>query len=191
MVEKRKRGNKIFNPDSFSLLNHPFYLFNHIFLHRGRELNHELSQYDVDYSKWRVLAVLNECPNCTMQILADTAGVDRTSLTHTVRLMIEAGLVTKTTRQSDRRSVVLSLTDEGISTFKKVLPIVIKNNERCFADFSEEEIQSFMHTLRRIILNIKTESAASGPDDVVVDYELSNSIFPAKAFPRRSSSKGR
>ncbi|MCY1240399.1 hypothetical protein D9M72_532460 [compost metagenome] len=105
--------------------------------------------------------------------------------------MIEAGLVTKTTRQSDRRSVVLSLTDEGISTFKKVLPIVIKNNERCFADFSEEEIQSFMHTLRRIILNIKTESAASGPDDVVVDYELSNSIFPAKAFPRRSSSKGR
>lgn len=191
MAEKRERQNKIFNSETFSLINHPFYLFSHISLHRGRELSRELAQYDVDYAKWRVLAVLNECPDCTMQVLADTAGVDRTSLTHTVRIMIEAGLVTKAARQSDRRSVALSLTEEGEHTFKKILPLVIENNEQCFADFSEKEIKDFIHTLRRIILNMQNRSTLSGADDVVMDYELSRSILPPAKTVSRISKSGR
>lgn len=167
--ENRKQANhgsllmtqmKKKTPDlaSFSLVNHPFFLFNHVFLYRGRELSRALAKYDLDYPRWRVLSVLNEYPNCTMQVLADTVGVDRTSLTHTVRLMIDAGLLSKTSRRSDRRSVALALTDEGSEKFKKVLPIIMDNNNKCFSDFSDEETKKFINFLRRIVANIQKDS---------------------------------
>jgi DNA-binding MarR family transcriptional regulator len=140
--------------ENFSLINHPFYLFNQIFLARGREINQDLAAYDLDYQKWRVLVVLNEFPDCTMLSLAETAGVDRTTLTHTVRLMIEVGLVSKVERESDRRSVALSLTNKGRKALRAILPAMIAINERCFADFSKAEMNQFMGQLRRIFKNL-------------------------------------
>lgn len=140
---------------TFTLANHPFYLFSQIFLARGREINHRLARFDLDYQRWRVLAVLNEFPDCTMQFLADTAGVDRTTLTHTVQLMIAEYLVTKTQRETDRRSVVLSLTSKGRRALRTILPAIVATNERCFAGFSDAEMSHFMDQLRRILSNLR------------------------------------
>lgn len=170
---KNKKGNK--NVNSFSLAHHPFFLFNHIFLYRGRELNRALGEYDLDYSRWRVLSVLNECPNCTMQVLAETAGVDRTSLTHTVRLMVDAGLISKATRQSDRRSVILSLTEQGVNSFAAVLPIIVENSQKCFAGFSNEEVKEFINVLRRVLRNVRDTSETAV--DEVAEYDLLKSLF--------------
>lgn len=143
---------------TFTLANHPFYLFTQIFWARGREINARLANFDLDYQRWRVLAVLNEFPDCTMQLLADTAGVDRTTLTHTVKLMIEERLISKNQRESDRRSVVLSLTGKGRKVLDAILPSVIATNERCFAGFSSKEMTAFMSQLRRILGNLRDGS---------------------------------
>lgn len=140
---------------AFTLANHPFYLFTQIFLARGREINNRLAPFSLDYQRWRVLAVLNEFPDCTMQFLAATAGVDRTTLTHTVHLMIAESLVTKTQRESDRRSVVLSLTSKGHKKLRAILPTIIATNERCFAGFSDKALIHFMDQLRRIFSNLR------------------------------------
>jgi DNA-binding MarR family transcriptional regulator len=140
---------------TFTLANHPFYLFTQIVSARGREINHRLAPFDLDHQRWRVLAVLNEFPDCTMQFLADTAGVDRTTLTHTVQLMIRGNLVTKTQRETDRRSVVLSLTSRGRRTLQSILPEIVATNERCFAGFSAAEMNHFMDQLRRIFSNLR------------------------------------
>lgn len=150
----------MFDPRHFTLERHPFYLFNHIFLQRGRELNRILVKHNVDYPQWRVLAVLRDWPDCTMQTLSEKAGVDRTTLTHTVRLLIDAGLIKKATRSTDRRSVVLSLTEQGMETAKDVLPEILAVSEKCFAGFTDEEIEQFMATLMRIISNMRDGSMA-------------------------------
>ncbi|WP_311273449.1 MULTISPECIES: MarR family winged helix-turn-helix transcriptional regulator [unclassified Rhizobium] len=174
MIQKEKKTS---DQELFSLTNHPFFLFNYVFLYRGRELSRELAKYDLDYPRWRVLSVLNEYPKCTMQVLADAVGVDRTSLTHTVRLMVNAHLLSKASRRSDRRSVSLSLTEQGSDKFKKVLPIIVDYNEKCFADFSKEETDLFIQFLRRVIVNIQ-----SGPErtkenlDAVQDNIISSII---------------
>lgn len=142
---------------AFTLANHPFYLFTQIFWARGREINAGLAEFGLDYQRWRVLAVLNEFPDCTMQLLADTAGVDRTTLAHTVKLMVEERLIIKTQRESDRRSVVLSLTGKGQKVLDAILPSVIATNERCFAGFSTKEIAELMNQLRRILSNLRDD----------------------------------
>lgn len=170
--------------ESFSLSTHPFYLFNHIFLCRGRQLNSDLARYNLDYPRWRVLAVLNECPDCTMQVLADTAGVDRTTLAHTVRLMIDAKLITKTERKTDRRSVVLSLTEKGRKVFRSILPVVIDINQRCFSGFSREETDLFVNQLRRIIKNIRNGSLPVLIEDVAEVAQPSRAVLTSEVSTR-------
>jgi MarR family transcriptional regulator, organic hydroperoxide resistance regulator len=139
----------------FHLERHIFYLFGQIFGHRNAILNRELRRFDVDYPRWRVLALLNERPDCSMLELADGTAVDRTTLAYTVRNMVEEGLVRRTPRPSDRRSVVLGLTPRGNLMLKKILPTVLKINDRCLSGFDEREVQTLLGQLRRIIDNIK------------------------------------
>lgn len=150
-IAKRRAGAD----KEFSLDNHIFYLFGQIFGHRNVALNRALRQFGIDYTRWRVLAVLSERPDCSMLDLADRTAVDRTTLAYTVRNMVEEGLVRRAPRPSDRRSVVLGLTPRGNRVLKKILPTVLSINDRCLSGFEEQEIKSLFAQLRRIIENIK------------------------------------
>ena len=147
--------HRVATNEGFSLDNHIFYLFGQIFAHRNVALNRALRQFGIEYTRWRVLAVLRERPDCSMLELADGTAVDRTTLAYTIRNMVEEGLVRRAPRPSDRRSVVLGLTPRGSSMLKKILPTVLSINDRCLAGFKEQEIESLFAQLRRIIENIK------------------------------------
>src|SRR5262245_8742116 len=102
-------------PDNvdFQLETHPFYWFSRILSQRSRTLNAELRSCDLDYPRWRAMAVLNQHPGCSMLELAQHSGVDRTSLAHTVALMVRQGLLNRQARETDRRSIRLNLTPRG------------------------------------------------------------------------------
>src|SRR5271165_4647568 len=118
---------------AFRLDNHVFYLFGQIFGHRNVALNRELRRFNLDYSRWRVLGTLNEHPGCSMNDLANTTAVDRTTLAYTVRNMVEEKLVRRQARSSDRRSVELTLTPRGHALLQQILPTVMQLNDRCLA----------------------------------------------------------
>jgi len=141
--------------ENFRLDNHIFYLFGQIFGHRNLALNRELRQFGIDYPRWRVLAFLNERPDCSMLELANGTAVDRTTLAYTVRNMVEEGLVRRAQRASDRRSVALGLTSRGSLMLKRILPTVLEINDQCLSGFREPEVSTLLAQLRRIIDNIK------------------------------------
>ena len=140
---------------NFRLDNHIFYLFGQIFGHRNLVLNRELRQFGIDYPRWRVLAFLNERPDCSMLELANGTAVDRTTLAYTVRKMVEEGLVRRAQRASDRRSVALGLTSRGGLMLKRILPTVLNINDQCLSGFREPEVSTLLAQLRRVIDNIK------------------------------------
>jgi DNA-binding MarR family transcriptional regulator len=139
----------------FRMEKHPFFWFGQIFGMRNRVLNRELRTYDLDYQRMKVLAVLDEVPGCSMQQLADLTAVDRTSLTHTVQLLIGKGLLQRRESANDRRSVVLGLTAAGRKTFKQVAPLILGLNKRTFSGFTAAEIDALMDQLRRMVDNLK------------------------------------
>ena len=150
-----KQSRREAKSDAFRLDNHVFYLFGQIFGHRNVALNRELRRFDLDYSRWRVLAALNEHPRCSMNHLANLTAVDRTTLAYTVRKMVEEKLVRRQARSSDRRSVELMLTQRGHALLQDILPTVMDLNDRCLAGFREQELKIFLGQLRRMIDNIK------------------------------------
>jgi DNA-binding MarR family transcriptional regulator len=122
--------------------------------HRNRALNAELRRFDLDYPRWRVMAVLNEHPGCSMQQLAEHTGVDRTSLAHTVTLMERQGLLTRRARKTDRRSIVLNLTHRGRNLLAGILPIILAHSSQSLSGFTAVEKRTLFKLLQRMADNI-------------------------------------
>jgi DNA-binding MarR family transcriptional regulator len=135
---------------------HLFYFFTQILARRQRSLKLELRRFGLDYSRWRVMAVLNEHAGCSMQQLAELTSVDRTTLTHTLRLMEVETLIVRQARASDRRSVAVSLTPHGRKKLKRILPTVFAESERALAGFSAAEVEQLRRQLARMADNLKT-----------------------------------
>lgn len=143
-------------PDNadFRLETHAFYWFSRILSHRNRALNGELRRFDLDYPRWRAMAVLNEHPGCSMQQLAEHTGVDRTTLAHTVTLMERQGLLTRRARKTDRRSIVLNLTPRGRNLLAGILPIVLAHSSQSLSGFTATETRTLFKLLQRMADNI-------------------------------------
>ncbi len=141
--------------DLFQKERHVFYWFGQILGLRNRVLNQELRPYELDYQRMKVLAALKECPGCSMQRLAEITAVDRTSLTHTVQLLVARGLVDRQASPSDRRVVVLNVTAVGRHMFERIAPIISQLDERTMVGFSAEETRGLLAQLRQMTDNLK------------------------------------
>jgi DNA-binding MarR family transcriptional regulator len=140
---------------AFRLDDHLFFYFSQILARRTRAINARLRPHGVDYTRWRVLAVLQEHSGATMGRLADLTSVDRTTLTRTLGLMEKAGLVTRRERTNDRRSLAISLTAKGRRMFARILPLTLSETDRAVTGFSSEEIGTLRDRLRRMADNLR------------------------------------
>jgi MarR family transcriptional regulator, organic hydroperoxide resistance regulator len=140
---------------AFRLDDHLFFYFSQILARRTRAINARLRPHGVDYTRWRVLAVLHEHSGATMGRLADLTSVDRTTLTRTLGLMEEAGFVIRRERTNDRRSLAISLTAKGRRMFARILPLTLAETDRAVTGFSSEEIETLRDRLRRMADNLR------------------------------------
>jgi DNA-binding MarR family transcriptional regulator len=140
---------------AFRLEDHLFFHFSQVLARRTRAINARLRPYGVDYTRWRVLAVLQEHSGATMGRLADLTSVDRTTLTRTLGLMEKAGLVARRERKNDRRSLAISLTAKGRRMFARILPLTLAETDRALTGLSSEEIGALRDRLRRIADNLR------------------------------------
>jgi MarR family transcriptional regulator, organic hydroperoxide resistance regulator len=139
---------------AFKLEDHLFFYFSQILARRTRALNVRLRPYGLDYPRWRVLAVLQEHSGATMGRLSDLTSVDRTTLTRTLGLMEKARLVARRERESDRRSLEISLTPQGRRLFARILPLALSETDRALTGFSPEEVGILRDQLKRMAENL-------------------------------------
>jgi DNA-binding MarR family transcriptional regulator len=141
---------------AFRLEDHLFFHFSQILARRTRALNAHLRPYSLDYTRWRVLAVLQEHSGATMGRVSDLTSVDRTTLTRTLGLMETAGLVARRERESDRRSIAISLTAKGRRLFARILPLTLSETDRALTGFSPAEIRALRDQLKRMAENLRS-----------------------------------
>lgn len=149
----------------FVLDDHIYYLFTQIVGRRNRHIAEKLKPFGVTVPKWRVLATLYARPAVTMNQLAEHTTIDRTTLTRTLDRMVRDKLVVRRTDPSDRRSVRLELTANGEQVFGRVLPLVMEDNARSFADMRPAELAQFRNILVRIVGNLDRNYHAAKQED--------------------------
>jgi DNA-binding MarR family transcriptional regulator len=139
----------------FHLEDHLFFYFSQILSRRTRALNIALRAYDLDYPRWRVLAVLHEHSGATMGQVAELTSVDRTTLTHTLGLLEQEKLISRQPRASDRRNLEIGLSPAGRRLFAKILPLTLAETEKALAGFTPPQVDELRIALRRIADNLK------------------------------------
>lgn len=122
------------------------------------ELNRELSQvFGDDFSSdfWFILSILWDEDNISHGILADKASRDKASLSRTLDIMEEKGLVKRITVADDKRGSKIVLTKKSIEIKEKAY-LVVSEFTRCeLKGLSAIEVKELVRMLNQIFSNIK------------------------------------
>lgn len=84
-----------------------------------RKIRAQKSDYELTDGQYSVLAVLDRRGPLSPRALADHEGVQPPSMTRTVSALAERGLIGRTDHPTDRRQVVLHLTESGSTAVRE------------------------------------------------------------------------
>jgi len=102
------------------------------------------------FSQWTVLMALREWGNSTSVQIARDICHDAGSLTRILDELEERNLVSRVRSETDRRSVTLSLTAQGLSLVETLLPRVVEHWNTLLGEFSHTEIKLLVKLLTRV-----------------------------------------
>ena len=86
-----------------------------------------------------------------MTDLAARAFSSRSGMTRRVDRLVEEGLVRRTGKESDARSVVVSLTDEGLDRLRRTVPVHLAGVREHFVDrLTDDELEMLERVLQKV-----------------------------------------
>ncbi len=91
-----------------------------------------------------------EPQEATIVNIASTLGTSKQNVNRLVSFMVKAGYLSSESSQTDKRSVNISITEEGLSVMQEN---TINSNRyflNLFKDFTKEEIATFRNTLEKL-----------------------------------------
>jgi DNA-binding MarR family transcriptional regulator len=125
--------------------------------HRRALASDCIAQHGLNFGKWIALASLARFGECSMTRLARLSAADRTTLTRSVDGLIRDGLVERGAQASDRRKVVVRLTDAGRELLGRIREDIHPINQEVCAELTHEEQTNLATYLQKILGGLITE----------------------------------
>ena len=110
-----------------------------------------LSELGLSLAEFRVLKVLFETGPRLMVTLAMEQGMTAPGMTMVIDKLEEAGLVRRVRSDADRRAINVAITGKGGEKLKRAMKLHDRFVERAVSGLSNQEIDSFVTTLNRVI----------------------------------------
>jgi len=105
----------------------------------------------------RILYVLWKKDHIPIIELSRKTGLAKTTLTSMLDRMEASGLITRHFDKSDRRKIIIALTDKSKGLQEEFDRVSKQMNEIYYRGFSDDEIRQFEDSLRRILGNLEEE----------------------------------
>ena len=105
---------------------------------------------DISSREWRMLGMIGIKGASTPTNLSELTGMDRATITRTTARLVRLGLLSRTTHESDSRSVLLDLTPKGAELCKLIVPKVARSGELAQNLFSPGEFALFLEFIDRL-----------------------------------------
>ncbi len=116
---------------------------------RGRD-QHRKTDDGLTIAQVRALFALDKSDAATAGEIAETARLSPASVTAMLDELERDGIVTRVRSDTDRRRVVVTLTDEGRAVLKKRRRLWLKRWQDALADVPERDLEAAADVLRRI-----------------------------------------
>ena len=96
-------------------------------------------RFDLKLPEWRVIAVLGRHPGITASDVTERTAMDKVAISRALARLQEMGRVTTQEDEADRRRQILSLSEEGWSIYRQIVPLAKSIEAELLADFSTED----------------------------------------------------
>lgn len=123
----------------------------------GRAFEKILAEAGIDEfngAQGRILYVLWQTDDIPIVELSKKTGLAKTTLTSMLDRMEISGLIKRGYSRSDRRQIIISLTEKAGSLRTEYDKVSAKMNEMFYLNFQDEEIELFESYLIRILNNL-------------------------------------
>lgn len=117
--------------------------------------NFAQEKVDITTEQWSVMSCLWNKDKVTQQSLCELTGKDRPSITRLIDNLEKRNFVVRVSDASDRRINLIHLTSAGAALQKKATEIVQRIVETTLYNITENELNEFRTTLKRIMANLK------------------------------------
>lgn len=107
-----------------------------------------------------ILFLLKQQNGRTMSELSQLVGVDNSTLTGLVDRLERAGFVTRRMSATDRRSLLIDITDEGRQEAERAKAVIRAVNEEIKEGFTSEQIEAFKAVLKTFFLKFNRNGDA-------------------------------
>lgn len=119
--------------------------------------NMMIKQYGITLGEWRTLAIIFYLKSTSLRALARQAFMDEGQVSRSVTALIDRGLVSRQPGTEDRRSIILSLTHEGLALHDKVMGFARQMNEEILGAFSAQEQDLLLGLLDKLLTTVHQE----------------------------------
>jgi len=116
-------------------------------------LDVKLAPLGLTSAQWLVLVRVQARPGCTAAELCRCTNTDTGSMTRMIDRLEEKGFIRRVRSQEDRRVVHLEMTEAGKALYPQVIPPVVDLLNAHLQGFSQEELDTLIGFLKRIVAN--------------------------------------
>jgi DNA-binding MarR family transcriptional regulator len=116
-----------------------------------------LAGHGLTFAKWVAMISLRRFGDLSMTRLAKLAASDRTTLTRSIDSLIADGLVARQASSSDRRIVVICLTDAGRTLLETIRAEIRPLNRDICANLTTEEQAAMTRYLQKMLSGLIVE----------------------------------
>jgi len=109
----------------------------------------------IPFSEFTVLRALEDDRTLRVSDVARRVNSTNSYVTLTSEKLVKKGYIIRERNDVDRRSVYLTLTDEGLDLVKKMDEIVYAYYDKAFGDISEEEMHQVINILQKFKPNVR------------------------------------
>lgn len=116
-----------------------------------RNISHMMrGQYEGKASQKRILIILHESDALTQKELTERLGIQPGSASEILSKLENAGLITRTPNEADRRTTDIQLTNTGMKLALEAVEQRQKRHQEMFSCLSSEERQTLLSLLEKI-----------------------------------------
>jgi DNA-binding MarR family transcriptional regulator len=106
---------------------------------------------EITFAQWLVLMKLRDGMATTAAEIARDMCHDSGALTRVIDQLAQRGLIERTRGQEDRRTIRLTLTEEGLRTVNGLVPTVVDLLNMALVDFTNDEASTLTRLLKKLI----------------------------------------
>lgn len=115
---------------------------------------HMMKQFNCGVTEWRILSMLAVEPNIPPGRITTVVGIDKSSVSRSLRLLEKRGCITVLSDPSHGRRLLLSLTPAGQAMHDEIIDAVLDREQTMLTGLSPDDRERLTDYLKRILANI-------------------------------------